>query len=59
MKHQIEEINGDNWRPGMPEQGWLVRYDFSPSCGWQRMRTFATEKEAIEFAESPEKEDTP
>ncbi len=42
MRHEIEEINGDNWRPGMPERGWLVRYDLSPSCGWQRMKTFAT-----------------
>jgi len=49
LKYSIEKINDDNWRPGMPKGGYLVRYNLSDRFGWMRMKTFATREEAEEF----------
>ena len=48
----IEKINGGNWRPGMPKDGYCVRYHMSDRFGWQRMKTVQTEDEAIKFVQS-------
>lgn len=50
MKYQIEKINGDNRRPGMPQEGYLIRYRFHPDFGWTCCQTVATEEEANTFA---------
>ena len=49
MEYEIEEINGDNWRPGMPKHGWRVLYGLDPNHGWTRQATFATIEEAGDF----------
>ena len=35
-KYEIAKINGDTWRPGMPKNGWIVRYEMHPKWGWTR-----------------------
>jgi len=55
MNTLIEEINGDNRRPGMPaDHTYLVRYDRSERFGWLCCKTFPNEAEALAFAESKE-----
>jgi len=56
MKTELEKINGDNKRPGMPEIGYLVRYDLSEYHGWMCMRCFDTLIEAEAFAAEKEAE---
>jgi hypothetical protein len=52
-KSVIEEITGDNRRPGMdPTHTYLVRYDASPRFGWLCCATFKTLAEAEAFADS-------
>ena len=51
MEYVIEKITGDNWRPGMPMEGYLVRYGLN-AFGWKYCRTFATAEEAEDFASS-------
>ena len=51
MEYEIEQINGDNWRPGMPEKGWLVRYGIN-EFGWMYCQTFVTQEEAEAFAKT-------
>ena len=51
MEYEIEQINGDNWRPGMPKAGFLVRYGIN-EFGWMYCQTFATLEEAEAFAEA-------
>jgi hypothetical protein len=51
MKYQIEKISGDNWRPEMPQEGWLVRYELW-QYGWKYMKTFASKEESESFVES-------
>jgi hypothetical protein len=52
MDYVIEKINGDNWRPGMPKEGYLVRYGTLPSGGWKYMKTFENIDKAQKFIES-------
>lgn len=49
-KYEIAKINGDVWRPGMPKNGWIVRYELSPKWGWTKQHVCASEEEAKEFA---------
>ena len=51
MEYEIEQINGDNWRPGMPKAGFLVRYGIN-EFGWMYCQSFATREEAETFAET-------
>lgn len=51
-KYEIQKINGDNLRPGMPKEGYLVRYRPHPDFGWTGRRCFATMGEAESFAAS-------
>ena len=37
---KIEQICMGNWRPGMPKEGWLVRYGIS-DYGWKYMKCFS------------------
>ncbi len=48
MKYNIEKINNDNRRPGMPENGWLVRYNHS-DYGWLSTKVCDTKDEAEKF----------
>ena len=50
MTTEIKKINGDNWRPGMPKTGYLVRYGMW-EYGWKYQKCFETEAEANAFAE--------
>jgi hypothetical protein len=50
MKHSIEKITGDNRRPGMPQEGYLVRYRPHNDFGWTGCATFKTIQEANAFA---------
>ena len=50
-KYEIQQINDDNWRPGMPKEGYLVRYRPS-EFGWTGRRCFAALDEAESFAAS-------
>lgn len=50
-QYAITAINGDTWRPGMPEAGWIVRYGLS-DYGWLQSHVCTTEAEANEFAAS-------
>jgi hypothetical protein len=50
--YTIEQINGDNRRPSMPETGYLVRYNPSELYGWLCCKCFVTEAEAVEFTSS-------
>jgi hypothetical protein len=49
-KYVIEKITGDNRRPGMPKDGWIVWYRLHPSFGWTCRRCVDTEEEAEAFA---------
>ncbi len=49
---ETEKITGDNWRPGMPQEGFLVRYRPHPSFGWTGRRCFANPAEAETFTSS-------
>lgn len=51
VKFHVEQINGDNRRPGMPTEGYLVRYNLS-NYGWMNCATFSTLAEAEEFVRS-------
>ena len=51
-KYHIEEINGDNHRPGMPEQGWLVRHRPHPSYGWLCCTVCESLEQAETFAKT-------
>jgi len=50
--YEIEIINGDNYRPGMIREGFLVRYRPHPDFGWTGRRCFAVLEEAETFASS-------
>ena len=50
MKYHIEKITGDNRRPGMPQEGYLVRYRPHNDFGWTGCATFKTIQEANAFA---------
>ena len=57
--YSIQEITGDNRRPGMEHQtGSLVRYNPHESYGWLCCRTFATPGEAEAFAKTLTKVET-
>jgi len=45
----LQKINGDTWRPGFPEEGYLVRYGKHPDFGWMSCATFKTLEEAESF----------
>lgn len=49
-KSLIEAITPDNWRPGMPRKGWIVRYGWGITGGWKFATIWRTEKEAVAFA---------
>ena len=49
MKYHIEKITGDNRRPGMLQEGYLVRYRPHKDFGWLCCRTFKTLQEAEDF----------
>lgn len=51
MFHYIANITADNHRPGMPEEGYVVRYGLCDT-GWRYQRTFTELKDAQEFAAS-------
>jgi hypothetical protein len=51
-KYCIEKITGDNKRPGMPENGFLVRYRPHPDFGWTGQRCFPSLKEAKDFSKT-------
>ena len=51
-KYFPEKINNDNKRPGMPKEGWMVRYNFHPDYGTLSMRCFETLYDAEEFIDS-------
>jgi len=44
-----EKINGGNWRPGDPREGYIVRYDLSDRFGWLCAHTCKTLDEAKRF----------
>jgi len=48
--YEIEKINLDNYRPGMPKSGYLVRYNAHESYGWLCRRCFPSLPEAETFA---------
>ncbi len=49
----IEQITGDNYRPGMKyREGYLVRHRRSNRYGWLCCSSFPTRDEADTFAES-------
>jgi hypothetical protein len=50
MKYHIEKISGDNRRPGMLQDGYLVRYRPHKNFGWTGCATFKTLPEANAFA---------
>jgi len=50
MNHHIEKITGDNRRPGMLQDGYLVRYRLHKDFGWTGCATFKTLPEANAFA---------
>jgi len=50
-KYHIEEITSDNRRPGMPQEGFLVRYRPHPDFGWLSCKTVDTKEEAEMFAD--------
>lgn len=52
---KIEQICIGNWRPGMPKEGWLVRYCIS-DYGWKYMRCFSDYIEAVNFYNEKDKE---
>lgn len=59
IKYSIQEITGDNRRPGMEHQtGFLIRYNPHESYGWLCCRTFAILGEAEAFAETLTKVET-
>jgi hypothetical protein len=49
MHYYIAKINGDNRRPGMPQEGYIVRYGLS-DYGWKYGKCFETLAEAEAFA---------
>ena len=49
MHYYIEKINGDNRRPGMPENGYIVRYELC-DYGWKYAKIFTDLAEAEKFA---------
>jgi hypothetical protein len=46
--YSLEKITGDNRRPGMPPEGFIVRYDLGDS-GWKKAKIFETSEEAEKF----------
>jgi hypothetical protein len=52
---KIEQICVGNWRPGMPKEGWLVRYGIS-DYGWKYMKCFSDYIEAVNFYNEKDKE---
>ena len=50
MHYYIEKNNSDNRRPGMPEHGYIVRWELS-DYGWKNAKVFEDLTEAEEFAE--------
>lgn len=52
---KIEQICTGNWRPGMPKEGWLVRYGIS-DYGWKYMKCFSDYIEAVNFYNEKDKE---
>ncbi len=50
MNFIIEKITGDNRRPGMLQEGYLVRYRLHKDFGWTGCATFETLPEANAFA---------
>lgn len=55
MTTEIEIINGDNWRPGTPEHGYIVRYGLW-EYGWKYRKCFASQTEAEAFAQQKQNE---
>jgi hypothetical protein len=51
----IEKITVDNRRPGMPQKGFLVRYQPSDDHGWLCCKALPTMKAAKEFANNLDK----
>jgi hypothetical protein len=49
-KYMLGRITGDTRRPGMPHDGFLVRYNRHDNFGWLSCRCFATLPEAEQFA---------
>lgn len=56
MAYHIEPITNDNRRPGMPQEGYLVRYGLS-DYGWLQTHICKTEEEANTFAKSLEEKE--
>lgn len=50
MHYVIEKINADNWRPGMPKEGYLVRYNPHNTYGWLCLHVEKTKEKAEEYA---------
>ena len=48
--HEIEPITADNHRPGMPMDGYLVRYSPHETYGWLCRKICASLGEAEAFA---------
>lgn len=48
MFYSIEAITGDNRRPGMPEQGFIIRYGVS-DYGWKYQKCFNTIEEVRNY----------
>jgi len=55
MTTEIEIINEDNWRPGTPERGYIVRYGLWEH-GWWGRKCFASQAEAETFAQQKQNE---
>lgn len=51
-KFHIEKITGDNRRPGMPQEGYLVRHRPHESYGWLGCKACDDLEEAATFAAS-------
>ena len=49
VNYTLEEINDDNWRPGMELSGWVVKYGLDDRFGWTRRRCFITKEDAELF----------
>ena len=49
MHYYIAKINDDNRRPGMPETGYIVRWELS-DYGWKNAKSFEKLEDAEAFA---------
>jgi len=48
--YHITKINGDTHRPGMPTEGYIVRYRPHPDHGWLSQHCEPTKEAAEAFA---------